>query len=188
MLDKIANKYPNLRKKLVGRFVFKTNPNYISFLALIIAIIAGLLFYYGHIYLGALFVLLNGFFDILDGQIAKTYGTSKRGDFLDHTFDRLADIAIILGITLTPIIPDLIGFSTIIAVLLVSYLGTASQAVSENRIYGGGLGRSDRLIILFIAPLLTYFWTEALLYSIYLILVLSIVTFFVRFYRIYANI
>ncbi|MBD3263227.1 CDP-alcohol phosphatidyltransferase family protein, partial [Candidatus Woesearchaeota archaeon] len=98
MLDEVDKQFPDLREKICGALVVKVNPNVVSFLALLAAIAAGYFFWQNLLWLAGILVFVNGFLDILDGAIAKKYGTSKFGDFLDHTFDRLADIAILVGI------------------------------------------------------------------------------------------
>jgi CDP-diacylglycerol---glycerol-3-phosphate 3-phosphatidyltransferase len=169
-------------RKLFDKFTFKINPNIISVLALIAAVVAGYLFYANRFVLAGLFVLLNGFFDLLDGQIAKKYNlTTDFGDFIDHTFDRLSDVAIFVGIAISGVVPKEVGFATVIVVLLVSYLGTQAQAISKKRLYAGIMGRADRLMLLFLASLLTVVYTNALYYIIWIILGLSVLTFIQRF-------
>jgi len=134
MLPEFSSKFPELRQKLVKPFVININPNVISVIALIVAIVAGYLFWQGFLFLAAVFVLLNGFLDILDGEIAKTFKReSKFGDFIDHSFDRIADVAILLGLTLNKSVPDFLGFATIILVLLaiVIFVTFAFRKVSE---------------------------------------------------------
>lgn len=181
MLEKLAS----LRKAVFKPFLINIDPNIISSAALLAALFAGYLFWQGFFLLAAVFVLLNGFLDVLDGEIAKFYKKeTKFGDFIDHAFDRIADVAILLGITLTANVPDWLGYSTIIAVLLVSYLGTEAQTLTSKRLYSGILGRSDRLIVLTIAGFLTIQFTSAIYWGTLLILVLSILTFAQRFWTI----
>jgi archaetidylinositol phosphate synthase len=48
---------------------------------------------------GGFFVLVSGFFDILDGAVARaTNRISKRGSFLDSTLDRVGETSIYMGI------------------------------------------------------------------------------------------
>jgi len=124
-------------------------PDACTVLSLFAAAAAGVSFYFYEIGVGTLFVLLNGVFDALDGSIARTLNTqSLRGDFLDHTVDRYADIFIICGIFAGPLCPWQIGVFGLTGVLMASYLGTQAQAVGIGRFYGGFLGRADRLILL----------------------------------------
>ncbi|MFO7926995.1 MAG: CDP-alcohol phosphatidyltransferase family protein [Halobacteriota archaeon] len=97
---------------------------------------------------GALLVFLNGWLDLLDGALARRQGTdSMSGDLLDHVLDRYADIVIIAGLA-AGVESFLIGFLAITGVLMTSYLGTQAQAVGLDRVYGGLVGRADRLAII----------------------------------------
>lgn len=98
--------------------------------------------------LGALFVLLNGWMDLLDGALARRQGTdSVSGDLLDHVLDRYADIVIIAGLAVGAE-AYLLGFLAVTGVLMTSYLGTQAQAVGLDRAYGGLVGRADRLAVI----------------------------------------
>jgi phosphatidylglycerophosphate synthase len=183
MLPELNKKLPELRANIMKPFVFKTNPNYITVLALLVAFAAGYLLWKNMLLPAALLILVNGFLDMLDGEIAKQFKReTKFGDFLDHVFDRVADVAILLGLTLNPNVPDLYGFGAIILVLLVSYLGTEAQALTSHRLYVGWLGRADRLLVLAIASIAAIWFNQALYGAVLLILALSAVSFVQRFY------
>lgn len=186
MLPYLSKKYLNVRKKILKPFIIKINPNIVTIVALLVALAAGLSFYYDLVLLAGFLVLLNGFLDVLDGEIAKQFGkATKLGDFLDHTLDRVADIFIFLGITFHPSVPLWLGFSTIIVVLMVSYLGTQAHALCKKRIYGGLLGRADRILFLFIFSIAYVFYAKSLYYGIWLIFILSLVTVIQRFWYSY---
>lgn len=164
----IAEKYMKPTAKMFKGF----EPNTLSILAFIFAILSGIAFYHsspqydifnlnlkGNYFLlfGSFFISLNAVFDAMDGAIARYYNkTSLRGDLLDHTLDRYADFFILFGITLTTYCDDIIGFLAIIGVLLASYMGTQAQAVGCGRIYRGILGRADRIAILFFVPIIQF--------------------------------
>lgn len=96
---------------------------------------------------GAIFVLLNGILDLVDGNLARELGTDSRaGDLLDHVLDRYADIIIIGGLA-AGLNAYALGLAAITGVLMTSYLGTQAQAVDLDRVYGGVLGRADRLAL-----------------------------------------
>jgi len=98
--------------------------------------------------LGAALVLLNGWFDLLDGALARRQGTdSTAGDLLDHVLDRYADIVVIAGLA-AGVESYLLGLLAVTGVLMTSYLGTQAQAVGLDRVYGGLLGRADRLALI----------------------------------------
>jgi len=151
-----------------AKHMVNINPDALSWLSLLFAFISGLFFYFSspnselsnfYLCFAVIFIFLNGFFDAIDGKIAKlTNKISKRGDFLDHSIDRFADVLIIGGLALSPWCRyNLIGFAAIAGVLLTSYMGTQAQAVGYKRNYSGLLGRADRLVLLMIVPIIQHF-------------------------------
>ncbi|HII05924.1 MAG TPA: CDP-alcohol phosphatidyltransferase family protein [Methanotrichaceae archaeon] len=129
-------------------------PNMISLLSMIFALAAGVFYYLSAggvslLYLAALMVLLNAVFDAVDGALARRTGTVEpRGDFLDHVIDRYADMAILVGIVLAGYVSEVWGIFAVMGVLLTSYLGTQAQALRLGRLYGGIMGRADRLTLI----------------------------------------
>src|SRR5439155_24949639 len=106
---------------------------------------------------GAAAVAINAILDGLDGRVARLTNTAtKRGDYLDHVVDRYADVAILLGLALSPLGNLLWGLFAIVGTLLTSYMGTQAQALGLGRDYGGMLGRADRLVLLMTIPTLTF--------------------------------
>ena len=182
MLKKIYEKYPFLKKYLLTPFAFNTNPNTISLLALISAFVAGGMFYTRHYVLGALFVLLNGYLDLLDGEIAKKHNrTRPLGDFLDHFFDRVSDVVILLPLYFAPHVDNFIVFIAIILMLLASYLGVESQALLKKRNYSGLGGRAERMTIIFLTCMLVPLYDQSIVVGLYLISFLCLFTVIERF-------
>ena len=139
-------------------------PMGISFLSLLTAIGAGYSFYKADLentqwlLIGSLMVFLTAVLDALDGMVARMREiSSRRGDLVDHTLDRVADIIILGGIALGPLVDITVGFTAIIGVLMLSYMGTQAQAVGARREYAGLLGRADRLIVMIMVPVIQYF-------------------------------
>ncbi len=150
--------------KPLEKKMLHVNPDFISWLSLLCALIAGLFFYFYHeersffVLLGGIFVIINSLFDALDGKIAKLAGkASLRGDFLDHSIDRYADILILSGIILGPLVRTWIGVLALIGVLMTSYMGTQADAVGVSRDYGGIAGRAERLVLLILFSFLYFF-------------------------------
>lgn len=143
----------------VARHLGGVNPNLISWMALLAAGLAGVAFYIGGLgplVLALVLILLSAYLDALDGKVAKLFGkASARGDFIDHVFDRYADVFLLGGIAFNAAYARLwVGTLAIIGVLLTSYMGTQAQAVGQGRRYAGLLGRADRLVLLFLGGLL----------------------------------
>jgi archaetidylinositol phosphate synthase len=126
-------------------------PNLCTLVSLLAAAGGGYAFFRGDVLVGTLGVVFNAFFDGLDGAIARALDQQGlRGDFLDHTVDRYADIFIICGILAGPLCAWWIGVFGLTGVLMSSYLGTQAQAVGVGRFYGGILGRADRMMLLIV--------------------------------------
>lgn len=136
-------------------------PDHLTWTSLGVAALAGVVFVYATparpalLVVGAVLVLLNALLDGLDGKLARRHGqASARGDYLDHAVDRFADVLILGGLVLGPLVDDVVGLVAIVAMLLTSYLGTQAQAVGLGRNLGGLMGRADRLVLLGVAPVL----------------------------------
>jgi|TARA_B110000263_G_scaffold203579_1_gene183616 phosphatidylglycerophosphate synthase len=161
----VADDYRELGTKILTPIAkyFPLNPMGISLLSLVTALVAGYSFYIADytnkdwLLLGSLMVFLTAVLDALDGIVARMRNlSSRRGDLLDHTLDRVADIIILGGIALGPLVDTTVGFAAIIGVLMLSYMGTQAQAVGAGRDYAGLLGRADRLVVLVMVPLIQY--------------------------------
>ena len=163
----VADDYRDLGAKILMPIarIIPLGPMGISFLSLLTALTAGYSFYVADLetnkswlLVGSLMVFLTAVFDALDGIVARIRDlSSKRGDLVDHTLDRVADIIIVGGIAIGNLVDIIIGFSAIIGILMLSYMGTQAQAVGAGREYAGLLGRADRLVVLSIVPIIQYF-------------------------------
>ena len=162
----VADDYRDFGTKILNPLARRMpiGPMGISFLSLLTAIGAGYSFYMADLentnwlLIGALMVFLTAVLDALDGMVARIREiSSRRGDLVDHTLDRVADIIIVGGIALGPLVEITVGFAAIIGILMLSYMGTQAQAVGAGREYAGLLGRADRLVVLVMVPIIQYF-------------------------------
>ena len=102
---------PTLQK--IGKIFAATglSPNVFTGIGLALAFVASIVYGIGTEYsliIGGLALLASGFFDIVDGQVARyTNKMSKSGGFLDSVFDKIAEVQysleFYLEITLSPI-------------------------------------------------------------------------------------
>ena len=107
----------------------------------------------------AVVVFAGGVFDALDGHVARRRGVaSATGDLLDHVLDRYADMVLLLGIALSGWALPVLALLALVSLLLVSYMGTQAQAVLGHRLYGGFLGRADRIVLVCGASLFLAFF------------------------------
>ena len=115
--------------------------------ALASAVSYGLGIQYGLV-IGGVLLLVSGFFDMVDGQVARVTGkTSKKGSYMDSMFDKIAEVAIFLGILAGGYADPFVVMLAITLSLLVSY----SRAKSDQfgiRLQGVGIGeRAERLLV-----------------------------------------
>ncbi len=153
-LDKLRSRFTALLNPAVERLGW-VNPNHISWFSLAVAAISMWLFATaprggaGSILAATVLLAFAAFCDGLDGQIARLHGkTTRFGDYLDHTIDRIVDIGIIIAIGVNGawISSPHLGWAAAVATLMGSYMGTQAQSVGLGRNYGG-FGRADRLAI-----------------------------------------
>ena len=77
----------------------RVHPNLLTTLGFLATLGAGFAFHQHEVRAAGFLVLLGGFFDILDGRVARLTGLgSKFGAFYDSTLDRLSEIVVFLGI------------------------------------------------------------------------------------------
>ncbi len=123
---------PHLEK--IGKDFASTgiSPNGWSCIGLVFAFVSA--FIYGwnvefSLIIGGIVLLVAGFFDIVDGQVARvSKKVTKSGGFLDSVFDKIAEVAIFLGILVGGFAEPYLVFLAITFSLLVSY--TRSRAES----------------------------------------------------------
>jgi len=143
-------------------------PNAVSVVAFVMAILGGTLFAAAPqqdlplLYVaGAVAVALNGWLDVVDGELARELDTGgPAGDLLDHVLDRYADIIVVVGLA-AGIQRYGIGLAAVTGVLMTSYLGTQAQAVGLDRVYGGLVGRADRLALVIVVGTAAAFVTRS---------------------------
>ena len=158
-------------------------PDGISVLALLCSVLAGSAFWLAGenavwYLVGAFLVFANGWFDLLDGALAREQQiASPAGDLLDHVLDRYADIVIVIGLA-AGIGEYFIGLLAITGVLMTSYLGTQAIAVGMDRVYGGVVGRADRLALIGFTGVVVFLFPDAIYgYTLvgWLLIILAIV-------------
>lgn len=136
------------------------HPDVLIWTGLGISILTGVLLYssYEHPWMAVAAVpllvarlVLGGVCDII---LSETPSPHPSAEVLNEVSDRLADIAIFLGLTLSANVDKVLGLLAIIAILMVSFVGILGKAVGSERIYAGILGKVERLVFLIIACLI----------------------------------
>lgn len=153
-------------------------PSVITWFGFILALGAAALIITGHPFAAGFVVLLAGFFDILDGALARRIEkVTPFGAVLDSTLDRLSDAALLLAILFsfdwtTWLV--LLVFLALLGSLLVSYTRARAEAVGlECQV--GLFTRAERVVVLALGLLLSHL-ANALVIALAVIVVFSFFT------------
>jgi phosphatidylinositol phosphate synthase len=121
-------------------------PNHITTAGIVLILVAAIFFGLGRVQLGGFFLLLSGWTDMMDGQVARGGGmATKFGAFFDSTLDRVGDGLTYIGIgayfLLYP--GDLAWRQGVVILCMVAVL--ASLLVSYARARAEGLGLDGKV-------------------------------------------
>jgi archaetidylinositol phosphate synthase len=126
--------------------------------------------------IGGVLLLISGFFDIVDGQVARvTKKVSKKGGFLDSIFDKIAEVAIFLGLLIGGFAEPYLVFLAITLSLLVSYSRSRAESLGV-KLQGIGIGeRAERLLVIAIIGMAGF-----MQYAVMIVAVIAAITFIQR--------
>ncbi|MBS3815750.1 MAG: CDP-alcohol phosphatidyltransferase family protein [Hadesarchaea archaeon] len=179
MLNKVREKVTPWVERAAMPFVrVGASPNHITVFGLLTGVLAAFLFGVNKPFLGGFAVLACGFFDVIDGAVARlTRRVTKFGGFLDSVVDRVIDSLIFIGIIFGELAvlwnqpfwfwPSL----ALVGSLLVSYTRARAEAAGSGKLDVGIAERAERLIILAVGGILGL--TE---YAVIIVAVLAFIT------------
>lgn len=151
-------------------------PSALTWLGFVLAVAAAFLIAGGSLIAAGVMVLVAGFFDMLDGALARrTERVTRFGAVLDSTLDRLSEAALLLGVLALWAAEGrtagvILAGITLTASLLVSYIRARAEALGlECR--SGLFTRPERVIVLALGLLL-----DQLFIALVIIAVLSFFT------------
>jgi CDP-diacylglycerol--glycerol-3-phosphate 3-phosphatidyltransferase len=145
----------------VVRFLAKTPvaPNAISLSGFLLTLGAATLIFAERLLAAGLLVIVAGFFDMLDGALARsTNRVTRFGGVLDSTLDRLAEAALLLAILVLfareqSIAGVAVTGVALVASLLVSYIRARAEATGLD-CQAGLFTRPERVVVLVLGLLL----------------------------------
>jgi archaetidylinositol phosphate synthase len=151
---------PALEKIGKGFAATGLSANFWTFVGLGFALLSAVVYGLGvesGLIIGGVLLLVSGFFDMIDGQVARVTGkTSKKGSYLDSMFDKIAETAIFLGILVGGYAEPYLVLLAITLSLLVSYARAKSDALNI-KLQGVGIGeRAERLLVIAIIGIIGY--------------------------------
>lgn len=139
-------------------FWWSIPPDLLTIVGTVIASLAGLAFARGELLQGGLLLLAGGFFDLVDGVVARHFGTATDfGGFLDSCLDRVVDILVVLGLFAHAVGEgDQVASGLCTVILVASVLTSYAKARAElvvDHLPGGLLERGERIGLLALGAL-----------------------------------
>lgn len=183
MLNKVRPQLQRFINPLASKIGL--HPNILTIIGLLVSLLAAYAFSQKNLLIGALLILLSGFFDVIDGAVARNNNTkSKFGGFLDSTSDRFADAFIIIGIVYGGYVNWFWGILALLASMSVSYVRARAE-VEGIKCDVGIAERAERLFIILGGAFLGYFINPQFFMSmaILLVIILGYITVFQRIYH-----
>ena len=157
-------------------------PTTLTWIGFAISLGAVALIVTGHLFPAGFVVLVSGFFDMLDGALARHINQATRfGAVLDSTLDRVSEAVLLLSILIfylisgsQPFIGILVAGLALIGSPLVSYVRAKAETIGlECKV--GLFTRAERVIVLAVGLLASYF-SYALVIALAIIALFSFIT------------
>ena len=143
----------------------RINPNVLTFLGLVVNIVAAFMFGYANgddqvrmFRYAGLIIIASGFFDLVDGRVARASNrVSRFGAFFDSVVDRYSDASQFLGLLVFYARGDRFFYVILTAVVIISAIMVSySRARAESLIGScrvGFMERPERLVLVIIGAL-----------------------------------
>ena len=129
-------------------------PNALTFIGLGLNVLAAWALALGNWVQGSCLIILAGFFDILDGAVARNSGqASSFGSFLDSVLDRYSDLSLLIGLLIfysrqgSVLYQVLVGL-TIMGTALVPYTRARAEILIP-KCNVGIMERPERILLIF---------------------------------------
>jgi archaetidylinositol phosphate synthase len=125
--------------------------------------------------IGGVLILLSGFCDIVDGSVARIRKqTTRKGAFLDSSFDKIAEIVIFAGIAYGKLADPFLCLVGLGMSLLVSYIRARAESFGV-KLKGVGIGeRAERMLIIAIIGIIPV--REAMEWAIIIVSIVAGIT------------
>ncbi len=136
----------------------RINPNFLTFLGLVVNIIAAWQFARGRFLAAGLVVIGAGFFDLVDGPVARESNRVTRfGGFFDSVLDRYSDLALFMGLLVYYASINRFFYIVLTAIVMTgSVMVSYTRSRAENIIPSckvGFLERPERVVLIILGAL-----------------------------------
>ena len=156
------------------------SPNQWTIVSFIAAIFAAVSIYSMNFLLGAVFIIISGLIDLIDGAVARhTKTVTRKGAYLDTIVDRYNEFLYVFPLVFLPISMPLVPiygwvFLYIFGGMMTTYAKAAAKEKGlEKEIRGGMLERAERVGIYTLGLIIASFNMAAFGYVMILLALLS---------------
>lgn len=136
----------------------KINPNVLTFMGLLINMVAGGFLAFGHFRTAGFVIIFAGLFDMVDGRVAReTNQVTRFGGFFDSVLDRYSDLALLVGLLVyygTINRPSYVVLTAIVmtASVMISYTRTRAENIIPT-CKVGFMERPERIVLFILGAL-----------------------------------
>ncbi len=138
----------------------RLSPNALTILGFALSIAIAWIVALGHLFLGGFLVLFSGWFDLIDGALARATGrTTRFGALLDSTLDRMGEAALLFGLLFyylrqNAFQESLLIFAVLVGSIMVSYIRARAEGLGlKSRV--GLFTRPERVVLLALGLILS---------------------------------
>lgn len=186
MLNNLRNKFdPMLEKVGAGFAKLGFGPGFWTWIGLILSIISAIMFslhspaigvpWYTATLLGGIFLIIAGFFDAVDGAVARaTKKTSALGGFLDSVIDKVSEIIVFVGILIGSYTNPVLVLVALSLSLLVSYTRAKGESLGVDLKGKGIAERAERILIISILAFIPF--RDNISVALWIVSILAIIT------------
>jgi CDP-diacylglycerol--glycerol-3-phosphate 3-phosphatidyltransferase len=170
----------------------QVHPNLLTTLGFLVTMSSAFFFHQHRVRTAGFLILLGGFFDIIDGRVARLSGMgSKFGAFYDSTLDRISEIAVFVGmLSLYNDYRLRLGDVGMIYLIMLAMAGSLMVSYTRGRAEALGLDcrvglmpRAERVVLIGLSSLLFGEMWDGLALKVVIVL-LAVLTNLTAFQRI----
>ena len=168
----------------------RINPNVLTFLGLVINVVAAALFGAGRFRLAGVTIIGAGIFDMVDGRVARYTNTvSAFGGFFDSVIDRYSDVVLFFGLLVYYGRINRFRYVVLVAFVMVTSLMVSYTRARAEALIGqckvGFMERPERIVLVLLGALFNHWGVMAPV--LWLLAVLSTITVVHRIIYTYQN-
>lgn len=176
MISKLKPTVGKVLSEFPARVLHKARltPNALTLIGLALNVFTAWVLAVGELFVGGFLVLFSGWFDMLDGAMARITGkTTRFGALLDSTVDRLSEAALFLGLLIFyadqgDTLEIVLIYIAIIGSIMVSYTRARAEGLGLKG-EAGLLARPERVVLLTLGLLLYEVTSTALLVILWIL-------------------